>query len=179
MKNTTLMMCFIAALAIFTSPVVVGQDISGHWLHDGKPTNISVSGFNVTITNEHGQSSSGHLTGNDLVMPSLGIRGVVSDGGRRISWSNGTTWTRERHEHGSNFGQSVGRALNGRWFHDGKPTNISVSSDGRSVTITNEHGQSSSGSMSGNKIVLSSGITGDVSQGGQRISWNNGTEWRR
>jgi hypothetical protein len=49
------MMCFIAALAIFTSPVAVGQDISGRWFHDGKPTNISVSGINVTTTNEHGQ----------------------------------------------------------------------------------------------------------------------------
>jgi hypothetical protein len=95
MKNTTLMMCLIAALAIFTSQVVVGQD------------------------------------------------------------------------------------LNGRWYHDGKPTNISVSSDGRNVTITNEQGKSSSGSMSGNKIVLSSGITGDVSQRKRRVSWNNGTEWRR
>jgi hypothetical protein len=33
--------------------------------------------------------------------------------------------------------------------------------------------------MSGNEIVLSSGITGHVSQGGQRISWSNGTEWKR
>ncbi len=172
------MMCLVA-LAIFTSPVVVGQDLNGRWYQDGKPTSISVSGFNVTITNEHGQSSSGHLTGNDLVMPFLGIRGVVSDGGRRISWSNGTTWIRGRQEHGSFSGQGVGRDLDGRWFHDGKPTNISVSSDGRNVTITNELGQRSSGSISGNQIVLSSGIKGHVSNGGQRISWNNGTEWRR
>jgi hypothetical protein len=174
MKNTTFMMCFIAALAIFTSPAVVAEDISGRWFHDGKPTNISVSGFNVTITNEHGQSSSGHFTGNDLVMPWLGIRGVVSDGGRRISWSNGTTWTRKPHGRGSESGQD----LNGRWYHDGKPTNISVSAGG-SVTITNEHGQSSRGSMSGDEIALSSGIKGHVSHGGRRISWNNGTEWRR
>jgi hypothetical protein len=178
MKNTTLMMCFIAALAIFTSPIVVGQDISGRWFHDGKPTSISVSDINVTITNEHGQSSSGHLTGNDLVMPWLGIRGSVSDGGRRISWSNGTTWTRKSHEHGSDSGQGIGRDLNGRWYHDGKPTSISVSSDG-SVTITNEHGQSSRGSMSGNEIMISGGIRGQVSHEGKRISWSNGTEWRR
>jgi hypothetical protein len=93
MKNTALMMCFIAALAIFTSPVVVGQDISGHWLHEGKPTNISVSGFNVTITNEHGQSSSGSMSGNKIVLSS-GITGDVSQGGQRISWNNGTEWRR-------------------------------------------------------------------------------------
>jgi hypothetical protein len=172
------MMCLVG-LASFTSPVVVGQDLNGRWFHDGKPTSISVSGFNVTITNEHGQSSSGHLTGNDLVMPFLGIRGVVGDGGRQISWSNGTTWIRGRHEHGSFSGQGLGRGLDGRWFHDGKPTNIRVSSDGRNITITNEQGQRSSGSISGSQIVLSSGIKGHVSNAGQRISWNNGTEWRR
>jgi hypothetical protein len=176
MKNTTLMMCFIAALAIFTSPVVVAQDISGRWFHDGKPTNISVSGFNVTITNEHGQSSSGHLTGKDLVIASLGIRGVVSDGGRRISWSNGTSWTREPRKAGSEFTQ--GQGLSGRWYHDGKPTSISVSPSG-SVTITNEQGQSSRGNMSGNDLMISGGIRGQVSHNGQRISWSNGTEWRR
>ncbi|HZD39300.1 MAG TPA: hypothetical protein VE131_01175, partial [Terriglobales bacterium] len=148
MKNVTLMMCPIAGVAIFASPFVVAQDISGRWFHDGKPTNISVSGINVTITNEHGQSSSGHITGNDLVMPFLGIRGRVSDGGSRISWSNGTTWTRKPHNHRSGSRQGVGRDLNGRWFHDGKPTNISVSSDGGNVTITNEQGQSSRGSIS-------------------------------
>jgi hypothetical protein len=178
MKNTTLMMCIIAVLAIFTSPVVVGQDLNGRWYHDGKPTSISVSGFNVRITNEQGQSSDGHLTGKDLVMPMLGIRGSVSDGGRRISWSNGTTWTRKGHERGSDSGQGIGQDLNGRWYHDGKPTSISVSSGG-SVTITNEQGQSSRGSMSGNEIVISGGLRGHVGQGGRRISWSNGTEWRR
>lgn len=167
------MMCFIAALAILTSPAVVAEDISGGWFHDGKPTKISVSGFNVTITNENGQSSSGHLTGNDLVMPFLGIRGVVSDGGRRISWSNGTTWTRKPEGRGSGSSQD----LNGRWYHDGKPTSIGVSAGGR-VTITNEVGQSSSGSMSGNDITIG-GLRGHVSHNGQRISWSNGTEWRR
>jgi hypothetical protein len=175
----------LAMLVVMAAALNTGQptyaagfaaDVGGRWYHDGKPTNISVSGMNVTITNEHGQSSSGHSTGNDLVMPFLGIRGVVSDGGRRISWSNGTTWTRR--EHGSDFGQGFGRGLDGRWYHDGKPTSISVSSGG-SVTITNEQGQSSRGSMSGNEIVISGGLRGHVGQGGRRISWSNGTEWRR
>jgi hypothetical protein len=174
MKNTSLMMCFIAALAIFASPVVLGQGISGRWYHDGKATSISVSGFNVTITNEHGQSSSGHVTGSDLIMPFLGIRGHVSHSGRSISWTNGTEWTREPPKSGSALGQGLG----GRWYHDGKPTSINVSSGG-SVTITNEVGQSGTGHMSGNEIVISGGLRGQVSHGGQRISWNNGTEWRR
>jgi hypothetical protein len=73
----------------------VGLDLSGRWFHDGRPTSVSVSpGGSVTITNEQGQTSSGHMSGNeDIVMSSL-IRGSVSHSGRRISWSNGTTWTR-------------------------------------------------------------------------------------
>jgi hypothetical protein len=152
--------------------------LGGRWYHDGQPTSINVApdGRNLTIINEQGRRSDGYATSpRELEIPSLGIRGTVSHGGRRISWTNGTEWTRESQERGSASGQG----LNGRWFHDGKPTSISVSSGGQSVTITNEQGQSSSGSMSGNEIVLSSGITGHVSQGGQRISWSNGTEWRR
>jgi hypothetical protein len=99
-------------------------------------------------------------------------RGATGEFLTTTHYKGGTGESQER-------GSASGQGLNGRWFHDGKPTSISVSSGGQSVTITNEQGQSSSGSMSGNEIVLSSGITGHVSQGGQRISWSNGTEWKR
>jgi len=75
-------------------------------------------------------------------------------------------------------GPAVGLDLSGRWFHDGRPTSVSVSPGG-SVTITNEQGQTSSGHMSGNDIVISSGIHGSVSHNGRRISWSNGTVWTR
>jgi len=156
--------------------------LSGRWYHDGKPTSINVEadGRNLMIIDELGRRNSGVANSpRELEIPSLRIKGDVSHGGRRISWTNGTEWTRELHEHGSDFGQSVGQGLSGRWFHDGKATNISVSSDGRNVTITNEQGQSSSGYMAGNELVISSGIRGHVSHGGRRISWTNGTEWRR
>jgi len=79
---------------------------------------------------------------------------------------------------GSISTQGPSQGLSGRWYHDGKPTSVSVSPGG-SVTITNEQGQASSGHMTGNDIVISSGIHGRVSPNGQRISWSNGTEWRR
>jgi hypothetical protein len=73
----------------------LGQGLSGRWFHDGRPTSITIHGANVTITNEHDQSSVGQVVGNnELVMSALGIRGNVSHDGRRISWSNGTVWTR-------------------------------------------------------------------------------------
>jgi hypothetical protein len=151
--------------------------LSGRWFHGGQPTSINVEadGRNLMIINENGQRSSGYANSPyELEIPSLRIKGRVGDGGRRISWSNGTTWTRQPHEHGSDSGQG----LSGRWYHDGKPTNISVSSGGQSVTITNEVGQSSSGSITGNDITIG-GLRGHVSHNGRRISWSNGTEWTR
>ena len=154
--------------------------LGGRWFHHGRPTSISVApdGRNFTITNEFGQTNSGQVTGHrEMAIPSLGITGRVSHNERRISWSNGTEWTRESYA----AGPSSTTGLSGRWFHDGKPTSISVASDGRNFTMTNEVGQSSSGSVEGHrKLVVSSlGITGHVSHDERRISWSNGTEWTR
>jgi hypothetical protein len=71
--------------------------------------------------------------------------------------------------------------LDGRWYHDGKPTRILVAPDGRSITIVNEFGQSSDGYANGprNLVISSLGITGEVNKKGRRINWTNGTEWTR
>jgi hypothetical protein len=71
--------------------------------------------------------------------------------------------------------------LDGKWYHDGKPTRILVAPDGRSITIVNELGQSSDGYAAdpGNLAIPSLGITGHVSKDRRRITWTNGTEWRR
>ena len=152
--------------------------LSGQWFHDGKPTSIRVDpdGRNLTIIDENGRRTSG-VANSPYELDFRGLKGSVSDGGRRISWNNGTTWTRQPHEHGSASGQGPGQGLSGRWYHDGKPTSISVI--GRGVTITNEAGQSSSGSLSGNDITIFGGPHGRVSDDGRRISWNNGSTWTR
>ena len=153
----------------------------GQWFHNGKPTSINVDpdGRNLTVINENGQRSSGYANSPyELEIPSLRIKGRVGDGGRRISWNNGTTWTRQPHEHGSASGQGPSQSLSGRWYHDGKPTSVSMSPGG-SVTITNEQGQTSSGHMMGNNIVIFAGPTGSVSPNGRSISWSNGTTWTR
>ena len=71
--------------------------------------------------------------------------------------------------------------LDGRWYHDGAPTRILVAPDGRSITIVNEFGKSSDGYAADprNLAIPSLGITGKVSKDGRRISWTNGTEWKR
>jgi hypothetical protein len=66
--------------------------------------------------------------------------------------------------------------LDGKWYHDGKPTRILVAPDGRSITIVNELGQSSDGYAADprNLTIPSLGITGHVSKDGRRITWTNG-----
>lgn len=75
------------------------------------------------------------------MIPALGITGEVNKKARRISWTNGTEWTRET----NNPGPDSGVNLNGRWFRNGQPTNIEVTPDGRNFTITNEWGLRSTG----------------------------------
>jgi len=154
--------------------------LSGQWYHDGRPTSIRVDpdGRNLTIIDENGRRTSG-VANSPYELDFRGLKGSVSDGGRRISWNNGTTWTREPHKGGSDVGPSSGQGISGRWFHDGKPTSVSVSPGG-TVTITDEQGKTTIGHMSVNgDIVMSSLISGSVSPDGRRISWNNGTTWSR
>jgi hypothetical protein len=184
----------LAMLVLIAAALTMGQPayaagpgfavgLGGRWYHDGNATSINVApdGRNLTIINEQGRRSDGYATSpREIEIPSLRIRGHVSHSGRRISWTNGTEWTRELRKGGSAFGQ--GRDLNGRWYHDGKPTSISVSASGN-MTITNENGHSSRGHISGNEIVINDfalpGLRGHVVHNGRRISWSNGTEWRR
>jgi len=71
--------------------------------------------------------------------------------------------------------------LDGQWYHNGKPTRILVAPDGRSITITNEFGQSNDGYANGprNLVIPSLGISGEVNKKRRRIRWTNGTEWTR
>src|SRR5919106_1903348 len=80
-----------------------------------------------------------------------------------------------QHSNGSAAG------LDGQWYHNGKPTQILVAPDHRSITIINEQGQRSDGYASPNRdlIIPSLGITGRVSENRKLISWTNGTEWTR
>ena len=152
--------------------------LSGQWFHDGRPTSINVDpdGRNLTIIDENGRRTSG-VANSPYELDFRGLKGSVGHGGRRISWNNGTTWTREPHQGGSHSGSAPGQGISGGWYHDGKPTTISVI--GRGVTITNEAGQQSSGSLSGNDITIFGGPHGHLSDDGRRISWSNGSTWTR
>src|ERR1044071_2829603 len=119
-----------ASALVFVSAAVArppsggsAADLDGRWYHDGKPTRILVApdGRSITIVNEFNQSSDGHANGpRNLVIPSLGITGEVNKNGRRISWTNGTEWTREA----KNPRPDSGVNLSGRWFRNGQATSI-------------------------------------------------------
>jgi hypothetical protein len=79
------------------------SSLSGSWFHNGKPTSIYVQpdGHHLMIINEQGQRNSGYaISPYEIEIPSLGIRGHVSHGGRSISWTNGTQWTRQPQQSG-------------------------------------------------------------------------------
>jgi hypothetical protein len=72
-------------------------------------------------------------------------------------------------------------ALGGPWVYNDCPTNISISSDGRTLIITDESGQRSSGYIAGNReiIIPAQAIRGHVGYGALHITWSNGTVWTR
>jgi len=154
--------------------------LDGRWYHDGAPTRILVApdGRSITIVNEFGKSSDGYAADpRNLAIPSLGITGKVSKDGRRISWTNGTEWRRDSSMPGPIPTVNIG----GRWFRNGQPTSIDVARDGRNFTIVQELGLRANGRITGNGelAVPAWGVTGRVTQNGQRIKWSNGTEWTR
>jgi hypothetical protein len=155
--------------------------LNGQWYHDGKPTSIKVDpdGRHLTIIDENGFRTSG-VANSPYEFDVRGLKGSVDHAGRRISWSNGGTWTREPHQGGSDSGAAPGQqGISGRWYHDGKPTSVSVSPGG-SITITDENGLTTSGHMmSASEFMTSALLRGSVSPDGRRISWSNGGTWTR
>jgi hypothetical protein len=155
--------------------------LNGQWYHDGKPTSIRVDpdGRHLTIIDENGFRTNG-VANSPYEFDVRGLKGSVDHGGRRISWSNGGTWTREPHQAGSNSGAAPGQqGISDRWYHDGKPTSLSVGPGG-SVTITDENGITTSGHMmNASEFMTSALLRGSISPDGRRISWSNGGTWTR
>lgn len=74
------------------------QPFSGIWYHDGKMTTIQFrrDGFRFILKNEFGQYLQGYLKGDTLFIPRVNLTGTLSKHGKKIRWSNGTVWYRNR-----------------------------------------------------------------------------------
>jgi hypothetical protein len=74
--------------------------------------------------------------------------------------------------------------ISGAWFANGNPTILChVSQSGSSVSLTNEHGATATGTFTDPSTVSTAWggkrVTGTVSSDLQTITWSDGTYWSR
>ena len=171
---TALLTVSMGLLMLQSSSFAQDYGISGTWYYGDTPTHISVEYKNrIILNNGEGSRAIGYFTDPwHIQVPDWKVNGQITHNGRRISWSNGTTWTRfpDKQTH-----------VSGRWYHDGKPTSIEVYDNGWRFTIINEQGQRSSGVAKSPTVLYipSLHLTGYINQDATRIRWTNGTVWTR
>jgi hypothetical protein len=155
----------------------------GAWCAQGDPTkhaSISGNGVFLTLTNENGDTSPGNLQGNNQIQAPgwQFVTGTLSGDGSQINWSNGTYWA--RCDNGGGGGRRRPN-LTGTWFANGdRSRSCSISQRRGNLTLQNEQGQSATGNFNGRQITTNwsgTGITGTITQGGNRINWDNGSYW--
>ena len=181
-----LVLCAVCSSTWRTAQAQTGSNgqFLGAWCAQGdrsKRASITANGpFLLTLTNEQGSTSTGHvlgMNGNQIIADGWQlVRGTLSNDGKTISWTNGTFWARCSHR-----GHTK---LRGVWYFGGdrsKPCRIDER--GNVLSLTNESGQTATGRVTGKHTISTtwSGvtITGTVTDGANRILWSNGTYWTR
>ncbi|MCI0454160.1 MAG: hypothetical protein L0Y68_04095 [Candidatus Dadabacteria bacterium] len=125
------------------------------------------------MDNGQGSTAVGYFTDPwNIEVPKWNVTGTIGQGGRRITWTNGTEWTR--------FPQSKTH-ISGRWYHGNKPTFIDVYDNGWRFSITNELGQTNNGTAQNphTLYIPSLKVTGYINRDATKIEWTNGTTWTR
>ena len=169
-------------------PMNGGSAFLGQWCAQGDSTkrcSISANGPFFSLTNEQGSTSSGHIQGmnsNVLVADQWQfVQGTLSADGTQINWSNGTYWA--KCDNGGGGGRHTPN-LQGTWYRDGNHSlACSINQRGKSLTFTNEQGQTAQGKFLGSKNVTANWggttINGTLTRNGGQINWDNGTMWSR
>jgi hypothetical protein len=164
-----------------------GGGFLGQWCAQGDPnkqTSITSNGgvfFN--LTNENGDTSPGNLQGPN-VMTAPGwqfVTGTLTSDGSQINWSNGTFWARCNSGGGGGWHRP---RIEGTWYRSGnRSQRCYIRRRGQTYTLTNEANASATGSWDSRRQLTTnwSGtvISGIVTNGGNRINWDNGTFWTR
>ncbi len=79
------------------------DDVAGEWLYEGKmdqPCAIFRHGSVLLLVNQGGHLATGRMEGKGKVLVisgngwQKGLRGEVRDGGKSLTWRNGTVWKR-------------------------------------------------------------------------------------
>jgi hypothetical protein len=158
----------------------------GAWCAQGDPSkhaSISGNGVFLTLTNENGDTSPGNLQGNNQIQAPgwQFVTGTLSGDGSQINWSNGSYWA--RCDNGGGGGGRHRPNLTGTWYANGdRSRSCSIKQRRGNLTLHNEQGQSATGNFNGRQITTNwagSAISGTITQGGNRINWDNGTYWIR
>jgi len=163
-----------------------GAGFLGQWCAQGDPSKqasiTSNGGAFFNLTNEQGDTSPGTLQGPN-VMSAPGwqfVTGTLTPDGSQINWSNGTFWARC-----NNGGGGWRRPrIEGTWYRGGnRSQRCYIRRRGDTYTLTNEASASATGSWDSRRQLTTnwSGtiISGIVTNGGNRINWDNGTFWTR
>jgi hypothetical protein len=158
----------------------------GQWCAQGDPSkvaSITANGPMLTLTNENGDTSPGQLQGQTgISAPGWQfVTGNLNQNGSQINWSNGTYWARCNGGGGGGNGRG---SLSGTWYAQGdRSKSCSIRQRGGNLQLTNELGNQANGQMNGKRTLSTnwngSTIGGTVSNGGDRINWDNGTYWMR
>lgn len=193
----TLGMALAGCAAMAQQPAVPygPEDVAaflGTWCAQGDPSkqaSIASGGANgpfLTLTNESGSTSYGHLQGpGQIVAPQWQfVTGTLSPDGDQIQWSNGSMWA--RCPGGGAFPGYPGNGLQltGTWFANGdRSRQCRIRQRRGSLSLRNEAGQDADGSFVRRHLITTnwngSVIEGRISRDGDRIDWSNGTWWTR
>ena len=170
------------------------QDVAaflGTWCAQGDPSKQASiatgnTGVFLTLTNETGSTSYGHLQAPDqIIAPEWQfVVGRLSPDGSQINWSNGTMWARCPSGGAWPGWPGYVPQLTGTWFANGdRSRRCTISQQQGSLSLQNEVGQTANGSFVRRRDITTNWngtvINGRVSRDGDRIDWSNGTYWLR
>ena len=167
-----------------------GGGFLGQWCAQGDPSKqasiTSNGGVFFNLTNEQGSTSPGNLQGPN-VMSAPGwqfVTGTLTPDGSQINWSNGTFWSRCNNGGGGGGGGWRRPRIEGTWYRGGnRSQRCTIRRRGDTYTLTNEANASATGSWDSRRQLTTNWagtiISGNVTNGGNRINWDNGTFWSR
>ncbi len=178
-----------------TKPSVTGHqpDLSGIWYdysertgNSGGVSKVLQNGEKLTFINEYNAQSDGSFIDNSTVIANGwegGLKARLEDNARRIVWTNGSVWQRDKRATPNSRPD-----LSGIWYDYSERTGNSggvskVLQNGDKLTFINEFNAQSEGYFIDNSTVLATGWEGGLKarleDNARRMVWVNGSVWQR